>query len=354
EGTPEHLRTDLHFADLRLSKPLLRACSELQFQCPTPIQRDVIPLALKGSDILATAETGSGKTASFLLPTLERLCQSSSVRARRRDAAGQLILGPVGTKAVVLIPTRELAVQCHAMLQNLAKYTLVTYQLVAGGYVAHDQAASLRHQPDLVVATPGRLLDHLMNSQSVHMELLEIVIFDEADRLLEMGFRQECLEAGRDATMLFSATMNASVEDLAGLALIKPERVHASPVNAVAQTLEQEFVKAPSAELREAALLSLVSRNYDSKVIVFCSTKQVAHRLAIIFGLCRLKFAEIHGELSQGERAASLQSFQSNKADFLIATDIASRGLDLPNTKTVINFQLPADVTRYIHRVGRT
>jgi len=359
EGTPEHLRTNIHFADLRLSRPLLRACTELKFECPTPIQRDVIPPALKGTDILATAETGSGKTASFLLPTLERLCQSPSVRARRRDAAGKLIIGPVATKAVVMIPTRELAVQCHEMLKDLAKYTSVTYQLVAGGYVAQDQATSLRNQPDLVVATPGRLLDHLMNSHSVHMELLEIVVFDEADRLLEMGFRQECLEVlkrcskGRQ-TMLFSATLNASVEDLAALALVKPERIHASPVNAVAQTLEQEFVKAPSEELREAALLSLVTRNYNSKVIVFCSTKEAAHRIAIVFGLCGLKFAEIHGNLSQTERATSLQRFQQSQAEFLIATDIASRGLDLPCTKTVINFHLPVDVTRYIHRVGRT
>ncbi|CAL1130462.1 unnamed protein product [Cladocopium goreaui] len=359
QGTPEHLRTNIHFADLRLSKPLLRACSELKFECPTPVQRDVIPSALGGSDVLATAETGSGKTASFLLPMLERLCQSSSVRARRRDAAGRLILGPVGTKAVVLIPTRELAVQCHSMLQRLAKYTMVTHQLVAGGYIAHDQAASLRHQPDLVVATPGRLLDHLMNTQSVHMELLEIVVFDEADRLLEMGFRQECLEVLKRCakgcqTMLFSATLNASVEDLAALALVKPQRIHASPVNAVAQTLEQEFVKAPSAELREAALLSLASRNYNSRVIIFCSTKEVTHRLAIIFGLSGLKFAEIHGNLSQVARAASLQQFQNGEANFLLATDIASRGLDLPDIKTVINFQLPVDVTRYIHRVGRT
>eukprot|EP00931_Biecheleriopsis_adriatica_P036393 TRINITY_DN20968_c0_g1_i1.p1 TRINITY_DN20968_c0_g1~~TRINITY_DN20968_c0_g1_i1.p1 ORF type:complete len:421 (-),score=85.16 TRINITY_DN20968_c0_g1_i1:903-2144(-) len=217
QGTPEHLKTGMHFAELRLSRPLLRACSDLKFDSPTPIQRDVIPPALKGLDVLATAETGSGKTASFLLPALERLCQSASVRARRRDATGRLILGQVATKAVILIPTRELAVQCHSMLQNLAKYTMVTYQLVAGGYVAQDQANSLRNQPDLVVATPGRLLDHLLNSQSVHMELLDIVIFDEADRLLEMGFRGECLEVlkrcskGRQ-TMLFSATLNTSAE----------------------------------------------------------------------------------------------------------------------------------------------
>ncbi|CAE8708477.1 unnamed protein product, partial [Polarella glacialis] len=193
-GTPEHLRTGIHFADLRLSRPLLRAVAELKFDSPTPIQRDVIPPALKGLDILATAETGSGKTASFLLPCLERLCQSVSVRSRRRDAAGRLIVGQVATKAVILIPTRELAVQCHSMLQNLAKYTYVTSQLVAGGFSGADQANSLRNQPDIVVATPGRLLDHLLNSQSVHMELLDIVIFDEADRLLEMGFKGECLE----------------------------------------------------------------------------------------------------------------------------------------------------------------
>mmetsp|Transcript_22200 Transcript_22200/g.39996 ORF Transcript_22200/g.39996 Transcript_22200/m.39996 type:complete len:714 (-) Transcript_22200:86-2227(-) len=359
EGTPEHLQTGIHFADLRLSRPLLRACSDLKFDSPTPIQRDVVPPALKGQDILATAETGSGKTASFLLPCLERLCQSASVRSRRRDPSGRLILGQVATKAVILIPTRELAVQCHSMLQNLAKYTMVTYSLVAGGYVARDQANSLRNQPDLVVATPGRLLDHLLNSQSVHMELLDIVVFDEADRLLEMGFRGECLEVlkrcskGRQ-TMLFSATLNASVEDLAALALVKPVRVHSSELNAVAQTLEQEFVKAPSEELREAALLSLCSRNYTSKVIIFCSTKQAAHRLAIIFGLSGMKFAEIQGNLQQVDRVKALKQFQNGEADFLIATDLASRGLDMPGIKTVINFHLPLDVTRYIHRVGRT
>eukprot|EP00930_Biecheleria_cincta_P020902 TRINITY_DN15605_c0_g1_i3.p1 TRINITY_DN15605_c0_g1~~TRINITY_DN15605_c0_g1_i3.p1 ORF type:complete len:700 (-),score=162.24 TRINITY_DN15605_c0_g1_i3:32-2095(-) len=359
QGTPEHLRTGIHFADLRLSRPLLRACSDLKFESPTPIQRDVIPPALKGLDILATAETGSGKTASFLLPCLERLCQSPSVRSRRRDASGRLVLGQVATKAVMLIPTRELAVQCHSMLQSLAKYTMVTYQLVAGGYVAQDQASSLRNQPDLVVATPGRLLDHLLNSQSVHMELLDIVVFDEADRLLEMGFRGECLEVlkrcskGRQ-TMLFSATLNASVEDLAALALVKAVRLHANPVNKVAETLEQEFVKAPSEALREAALLSLCARNYTSKVIIFCATKQATHRLAIIFGLSGLKFAEIHGNLQQADRVKALKQFQTGEAGFLIATDLASRGLDLPGVKTVINFHLPVDVTRYVHRVGRT
>jgi len=200
-------------------------------------------------------------------------------------------MGHVATKAMVLIPTRELAVQCHAMLKDLSKYTLVTYQLVAGGFVAKDQALSLRQQPDIVIATPGRLLDHLLNSQSVHMELLEIVVFDEADRLLELGFREECLQVlkrcsrGRQ-TMLFSATMNTSVQDLAALALVKPVRVHANPVNRVAETLEQEFVKAPGETFREAVLLSLCTRNYTARVIVFCATRQAAHRLAIIFGLC--------------------------------------------------------------------
>eukprot|EP00933_Yihiella_yeosuensis_P083306 TRINITY_DN9749_c0_g5_i1.p1 TRINITY_DN9749_c0_g5~~TRINITY_DN9749_c0_g5_i1.p1 ORF type:complete len:472 (+),score=107.75 TRINITY_DN9749_c0_g5_i1:23-1438(+) len=245
------------------------------------------------------------------------------------------------------------------MLKDLSKHTLVTSQLVAGGFNSNDQAASLRNQPDLVVATPGRLLDHLLNSQSVHMELLDIVVFDEADRLLEMGFRGECLEVmkrcskGRQ-TMLFSATLNASVEDLAGLALVKPVRLHASGLNRVAETLEQEFVKAPSQELREAALLSLCTRNYTKKVIIFCSTKQAAHRLAILFGLCGMKFAEIHGNLLQVERVQALQQFQRGEADFLLATDVASRGLDLPDIKTVINFHLPLDVTRYIHRCGRT
>merc|ERR1719382_449987 len=347
----------MQFSELRLSRPLLRALAELQFATPTPIQRDVIPPALRGLDVLATAETGSGKTASFLLPALERLCQSTNVRARKRDAGGRIIMGQVATKALVLIPTRELAVQCHAMLRDLSKYTMVTFQLVAGGFV--DQSGSLRQQPDIVIATPGRLLDHLLNSASVHMELLEIVVFDEADRLLELGFRDECLEVlkrcsrGRQ-TMLFSATMNTSVEDLAALALVKPVRVHASPVNHVVETLEQEFVKVPSEDLREAVLLSLCTRSYTKSVIVFCATKDAAHRLAIIFGLCGLSFAEIHGNLPQSERVSALQRFQHRQADFLLATDLAARGLDLPNIETVINFHLPLDVARYIHRVGRT
>jgi len=359
QGTVGHLRTDVHFADLRLSRPLLRAVGDAHFDTPTPIQRDVIPPALQGLDVLATAETGSGKTASFLLPILERLCQSSNVRARRRDSSGRVIMGHVATKAMVLIPTRELAVQCHAMLKDLSKYTLVTYQLVAGGFVAKDQALSLRQQPDIVIATPGRLLDHLLNSQSVHMELLEIVVFDEADRLLELGFREECLQVlkrcsrGRQ-TMLFSATMNTSVQDLAALALVKPVRVHANPVNRVAETLEQEFVKAPGETFREAVLLSLCTRNYTARVIVFCATRQAAHRLAIIFGLCGLRFTEIHGNLAQAERVEGLQRFQRREADFLLATDLAARGLDLDQVETVINFHLPLDSSRYIHRVGRT
>lgn len=358
-ASAEHLRTDIHFADLRLSRPLLRAITDARFSTPTPIQRDVIPPALKGLDILATAETGSGKTASFLLPVLERLCQSSNVRTRKRDSSGRILMGKVATKAMVLIPTRELAVQCHAMMKNLAKYTLVTYQLVAGGYQNREQANSLRQQPDVVIATPGRLLDHLLNSHSVHLELLEIVVFDEADRLLELGFRDECQQVlkrcsrGRQ-TMLFSATMNTSVEELSTLALVKPVRVHANPVNRVAEMLEQEFVKAPGEAYREAVLMSLVTRNYKERVIVFCATRSSAHRLAIVFGLCGLKFTEIHGNLSQAERVDGLQQFQRGEADYLLATDLAARGLDLSKVETVINFHLPLDSTRYIHRVGRT
>ena len=238
---------------------------------------------------------------------------------------------PLESKAMILIPTRELAVQCHSMLKSLARHTLITYQLVAGGYVAGEQASSMRQQPDIIVATPGRLLDHLLNSHSVHMELLEIVVFDEADQLLELGFREECLQVlkhcarGRQ-TMLFSATLNASVDDLAALALVKPVRVHANPVNRVVKTLEQEFVKVPSESLREAVLLSTVSRNYKKRAIVFCGTKHAAHRLAIIFGLCGLSFAELHGNLQQSQRVLSLKAFQEEEADFLLATDLASRG----------------------------
>eukprot|EP00392_Amoebophrya_sp_AT5.2_P015970 g16198.t1 len=323
--------------------------------------------AAAAEDLLATAETGSGKTAAFLLPILERISRSPHVAARKRIwVKGQgykVQTGKIATKALVLLPTRELATQCFSMLQSLSKYSLVTSSLIAGGFSAQDQASSLKNQPDVLICTPGRILDHLLNTQSVHLEMLEIVVFDEADRLLEMGFRDEylltCKEVLRRCshgrqTLLFSATWNTDVQDLASVALTKPLRVEANKVNQVARNLKQEFVQVDEESTREATVLHLCQHTYKANAIVFFQTKKQCHRMAILFGLFGLNFAELHGNLSQTERCENVQKFAEGKVQYLLATDLAARGLDLRNVECVVNYEVPNEDAKYIHRCGRT
>eukprot|EP00922_Rhytidocystis_sp_ex-Travisia-forbesii_P048057 GHVS01071594.1.p1 GENE.GHVS01071594.1~~GHVS01071594.1.p1 ORF type:complete len:577 (+),score=46.27 GHVS01071594.1:29-1732(+) len=346
------------WTDLRLSKPLLMALSDLQFDSPTPIQREAIPMGLQGRDILGTAQTGSGKTAAFLLPILERLWQSPSVHSRKITPSGP-VGGRATTRALILLPTRELAGQCDEMIKTFVKYTPITHALVYGGMSAKVQESALRYQPDIVVATPGRVLDLLLNSQSVHMEQLEIVVFDEADRLLEMGFKEECLQVLKQCsrthqTMLFSATLNDGISDLAELALSKPVRIRTNPSAKVTETLSQEFIQIPKERAREAALLYLCTEEHTDGAIIFFQTKKAAHRMAIIFEKLGFSFSELHGNLSQEQRTTSLERFQSGEVKLLLATELAARGLDIASVKTVINFHPPNDIVRYVHRVGRT
>ncbi|KAF8820678.1 DEAD/DEAH box Rna helicase family protein [Cardiosporidium cionae] len=353
------LSTSCLWADLSLCRPLLRAVSSLNFDSPTPIQRDVIPLALQGKDILGTAETGSGKTAAFLLPILERLLQSSTLRIRQSIISRSRSGGVVASKALILLPTRELALQCFQMLQDLAKYSPITMALVTGGMNLKAQESSVRLQPDIILATPGRLLDLLINSQSIHLELLEIVVLDEADRLLELGFKEECdrilsyCSQGRQ-TLLFTATLSEGVAQLASLVLNNPVKIAVNAMHKVTGSLNQEFVLVQEESLRESALLHLCTTAYKKNIIIFFQTKQKAHRIAILFKLLNLSYTELHGNLSQNQRISSFESFSNGNADFLIATELASRGLDIPAVETVINFEVPVDISRYVHRVGRT
>lgn len=359
--TASHLQTTTHFSDLHLSKPLLKALQDIGFDTATPIQRDTIPHALSGADILGTAETGSGKTGAFLLPTLERIHSSPSLRCRSKTANGRINTGKVSTKALILLPTRELAAQCHSMMNDLMKYTFITSSLICGGFQSQAQASTLRAQPDIVVCTPGRILDHLINTQNVHLELLEIVILDEADRLLELGFRDECTQIikrcskGRQ-TMLFSATLSPDVKDLASLALQKPIRVTANAPNRLVKTLHQEFVRIKS-ETRGATLLAILRRQeeaVENMTIVFFALKRDAHWMATILGLAGIKCGELHGNLSQAQRISGVTRFQKGEVRILLATDLASRGLDLQCVGTVINYEVPMESAKYIHRVGRT
>ncbi|MCO5592482.1 hypothetical protein L7F22_046485 [Adiantum nelumboides] len=335
------------FMELNISRPLLRACEVLGYKQPTPIQAACIPLALTGRDICGSAVTGSGKTAAFALPLLERLL----FRPRRIPAI----------RVLILTPTRELAVQVHSMMEKLAQFTDVRCCLVVGGLSTKVQEVGLRLHPDIVVATPGRMIDHLHNTHSVGLEDLAILILDEADRLLELGFSNEVQELVRlcpqkRQTMLFSATMTEEVNELVKLSLANPVRLSADPSTQRPSTLVEQVVKIrPQHEGdKEAVLLTLCSRSFKSKVIIFSGTKVEAHRLKILFGLSGLRAAELHGNLTQAQRLDALELFKKRDVDFLIATDVAARGLDIVGVETVINFECPRDIITYVHRVGRT
>ena len=349
ESTSSEPKGELIFAQLNLSRALLRAVAAAGFSNPTPIQAKVIPLALEGRDVCASAVTGSGKTAAFLLPCLERLI------FRPRDESAIRVL--------VVSPTRELASQTFAVLQKLSAFTDVTAALICGGKRdVKTQESMLRSCPDVVVGTPGRILDHLRNSHLVSVDLLDVLVLDEADRLLELGFQQEVEELVRYCpssrqTLLFSATMTSRVEDLAKLSLRRPVRVKtAGGDHVVAPRLVQEFVKIrPGKEgEREAVIASLVCRSFHSRCIVFCDTKAEARRLHVVLHCLGVKVGELHGDVSQPDREEALRSFRNNEVEVLVATDVAARGIDIPAVRTVINAEMPRSASTYIHRVGRT
>lgn len=344
EGTSFHANS---FLELNLSRPLVRACEALGYQKPTPIQAACIPLALTGRDICGSAITGSGKTAAFSLPVLERLL----FRPKRVPAI----------RVLILTPTRELAAQVHSMIEKLAQFTDIRCCLIVGGLSTKVQEVALRSMPDIVVATPGRIIDHVRNSLSVGLEDLAVVILDEADRLLELGFSAEIQELirlcpKRRQTMLFSATMTEEIDELIKLSLNKPVRLEADPSLKRPATLTEEFVRIRRAREsnQEAVLLALCLKTFKKNVIIFSGTKQSAHRLKIIFGLSGMKSAELHGNLTQAQRLEALELFKKQEVDFLVATDVAARGIDIVGVRTVINFACPRDVKTYLHRVGRT
>ncbi|MGK3743526.1 MAG: ATP-dependent RNA helicase DDX27, partial [Bacillariaceae sp.] len=344
------------FTELTLSRPLLRGIVAMGYVKPTAIQSSVIPVALAGRDICASAVTGSGKTAAFLLPILERLLYRSSGR----------------TKTLILTPTRELAAQCYGMIATLAQFTKITSVLVVGGSKnMNAQISELRTRPQIIVATPGRLLDHVTNSAGVTLEDVEFLVLDEADRLLDLGFQEEVNEIIKSCpvdrqTLLFSATMNTKVDDLISLSMKRPVRIRISDKGAnssngrdleVAPRLEQEFVRVRSGNEginREAMLLAMLTRTFSTQTIVFFDTKAKAHRMMILCGLCGIQGAELHGNLTQPQRLQSLEQFRKSEVDILLATDLAARGLDISRVETVINFEMPNQVETYIHRIGRT
>ncbi|KAJ8984206.1 hypothetical protein NQ317_011115 [Molorchus minor] len=339
---------NLSFYQMNLSRPLLKSIQEMKFVHPTPIQSTTIPVALLGRDICGCAATGTGKTAAYMLPTLERLLYRPSGET------------PV-TRVLVLVPTRELGVQVYQVSRQLCQFTDIQIGLAVGGLDLKAQETVLRKNPDIVIATPGRLIDHLKSTPTFSLESIEVLILDEADRMLDEYFAEQMKEIIRQCsrqrqTMLFSATMTDEVENLAAVSLSKPVRLFVDSNRDVAFNLRQEFIRIRSDKEvdREPILAALVCRTFREHCMVFVQTKKQAHRVHILLGLLGLKVAELHGNLTQPQRLDALEKFKTTQVDILVATDVAARGLDIVGVQTVINFVMPATVEHYIHRVGRT
>ncbi|XP_033126075.1 probable ATP-dependent RNA helicase DDX27 [Anneissia japonica] len=346
EDAPE-VKQQSSFGDMNLSRPLLKALNAIKFTTPTPIQSKTIPIALLGKDICACAATGTGKTGAFMLPVLERLLY------KPKEAPT--------TRVLVLVPTRELGVQVQSVTKQLCQFAKVDSVLAVGGLDIKLQEAALRKGPDIVIATPGRLIDHLHNAPNFSLSSIEILILDEADRMLDEFFEEQMKEIIRMCsisrqTMLFSATMTDEVKDLAAVSLKNPVKLFINENTDVAYNLRQEFIRIrPNSEGdREAIVAALCSRTFHDHCIVFIQTKKQAHRMHIILGLLGLNVSELHGNLSQFQRLEALRRFKEGQCDVLLATDLAARGLDIPDVKTVINFTMPNTLKHYVHRVGRT
>lgn len=349
--TAESSQAHTTFQTLNLSRPVLKGLGHLGYVKPSPIQSASIPIALMGKDIVAGAVTGSGKTAAYMIPVIERLLYKPSKVAL--------------TRVIVLTPTRELAIQVCDVGKKIGRFiNNLSLGLAVGGLNLRQQEQQLKTRPDIVVATPGRLIDHIRNSASFSLDALEVLIMDEADRMLEEGFQAELTEIlslipkHQRQTMLFSATMNTKIQDLIQLSLNKPVRIMIDPPKAAATKLIQEFVRIRKKDEMKPALLfhllKILDPSQQSRTVVFVSRKETAHRLRIILGLLGMRVSELHGSLSQEQRLNNVSDFKSLAVPVLICTDLAARGLDIPKIEMVINYDMPKTHEIYLHRVGRT
>lgn len=332
------------FKDSGLSEELQKAILEQGYDTLTPVQQQTIPIILEGKDIIACAQTGTGKTASFLLPLLQRL----SGLPRRR---------PTPLRALILTPTRELAAQVAKNVTTYGKYLPLKSTVIFGGVNIYPQMKSLRNGVDILVATPGRLLDHVQQ-KSVDLSQVEFLILDEADRMLDMGFIHDirrilALLPKKRQTLLFSATFSREIKELTDSFLRSPEMVQVSRRNTAAEKISQSVYSVDNRRKRE--LLSfLISSNNWSQVLVFTRTKHCANRLSQQLELDGIRSAAIHGNKTQAARTKALEDFKRGAVRVLVATDIAARGLDIPQLPHVVNFELPNVPEDYVHRIGRT
>lgn len=334
----------MSFANLGLSSDLLKALSEKGYEVPTPIQAAAIPAVLEGRDVMAAAQTGTGKTASFVLPILQRL-------------QGGKKAGSNSVRALVLTPTRELAAQIQDNAEYYGRHTGLKSAVVFGGVKINPQMQNLRSGVDLLVATPGRLLD-LYNQNAIRFDQVQTLVLDEADRMLDMGFIRDIrkilnLLPKQRQNLLFSATFSQEIKSLAKELVNNPVEVSVSPENKTAHSVEQWVIPVDK-NSKTDALIHLIKTNNWFQVLVFSRTKHGANRLVGKLEKADIKSAAIHGNKSQGARTRALQEFKDGSIQVLVATDIAARGIDIKELPHVINFDLPNIAEDYVHRIGRT
>jgi ATP-dependent RNA helicase RhlE len=333
----------MKFSELSLINPLLEALNTLKYTTPTPIQMQSIPHILEGKDIFGCAQTGTGKTAAFALPILQKLTLSANPKP--------------GIKALILAPTRELALQIDKSFADYGKQLNISHCVVFGGVSQHAQTTALKRGVQVVVATPGRLLD-LMQQGYVKLHEIEYFVLDEADRMLDMGFINDIRKIiaklpAKKQTIFFSATVSPDIMKLANTLLHNPVKVNVTPVSTPAETVEQSVYYVQKEDKR-SLLKHIIKSHVIDHALVFTRTKRGADRVAKELNRNGIKAESIHGDKSQNARVRALNGFKERKINILVATDIAARGIDVDKLSHVINYEIPEQAETYVHRIGRT
>ena len=333
------------FSDLYLIEPLLRALSDEGYTQPTPIQEQAIPHLLDGGDLLGCAQTGTGKTAAFALPLLQYLHQTKNRPSKR------------STRSLILTPTRELALQIGKNFQKYGHHLNLNYATIYGGVNQNPQVRALAKGVDVLIATPGRLLD-LLNQKLLRLDEVETLVLDEADRMLDMGFIRDVQKIVKvipndRQTLLFSATMPREVSRFADDVLSNPKKIQVNPVSSTAELID-DYVLFVEQNNKKDLLLEVLRQNDIERVIVFTRTKHRANRISRIINDKGIRAEAIHGNKSQNARQKALKEFSAGKVKVLVATDIVARGIDVSGVSHVINFELPNEPESYVHRIGRT
>lgn len=334
------------FNDLELTEPLKKAVQKAGYTIPTPIQQQSIPAILKGRDILGCAQTGTGKTAAFSIPTIQLLSINSNGRG-----------GKSPIKSLILTPTRELAIQIGESIAEYGAYSPLKHLVIFGGVPQHSQVQALRNGVDILVATPGRLLD-LMDQGYISLSQIEIFTLDEADRMLDMGFVHDVKKVIKKIpvkrqTLFFSATMPNAILDLANSILTNPLKVEVTPVSSTAELIQQEvyFIDKNN---KKNLLVDLLEKSDADRVLVFTRTKHGANKVVKDMISAGIKSEAIHGNKTQNARQKALTNFKNKTTRVLVATDIAARGIDIDELALVINYEIPNIAETYVHRIGRT